>query len=160
MTKSSKGILLYRATRDGFTSQAFHSKCDGKGNTISIIKNNLNYVFGGFAIVAWNSSKAWIYDEDAFLFSLRRAGVSFKDKFTVKKHEHAIYGNPCYGPSFGGGCDISICNESNTNMGSYCQFGASFNLPNGIKYGPNSREFLAGNHDKWTTTDIEVYQII
>jgi hypothetical protein len=41
--KTSKGNLLYRATRDGFTSKAFHSKCDGKGNTITIIKNNLNY---------------------------------------------------------------------------------------------------------------------
>ena len=42
MTKSTKGDLLYRASRDGFTGQAFHSKCDGKGNTISIIKNNSN----------------------------------------------------------------------------------------------------------------------
>jgi hypothetical protein len=56
MTKSSKGILLYRATSDGFTSQAFHSKCDGIGNTITIIKNNLNYVFGGYVSSAWNSS--------------------------------------------------------------------------------------------------------
>ena len=52
MTKSTKGNLLYRATRDGFTSQAFHSTCDGKVNTFSIIKNNLNYVFGGFASYA------------------------------------------------------------------------------------------------------------
>jgi hypothetical protein len=29
MTKPSKINLLYRATRDGFNSQAFHSKCDG-----------------------------------------------------------------------------------------------------------------------------------
>ncbi len=74
MTKSSKGILLYRPTRDGFTSQAFHSKCDGKGNTITIIKNNLNYVFGGYASSAWNRSGS-INDPNAFLFSLRRAGV-------------------------------------------------------------------------------------
>ncbi len=40
--------LLYRATRDGFNGEVFHSKCDGKGNTITIIKNNLNYVFGDY----------------------------------------------------------------------------------------------------------------
>jgi hypothetical protein len=73
MTKSSKINLLYRATRDGFTSQAFHSKCDGKENTITIIKNNLNYVFEGYTSSAWHSSEAWNNDPNAFLFSLRRA---------------------------------------------------------------------------------------
>ncbi len=60
MIKSSKGILLYRSTRDGFTSQAFHSKCDGKGKTITIIKSNLDYVFGGYASSVWNSSTSYI----------------------------------------------------------------------------------------------------
>jgi hypothetical protein len=36
------------------TSQAFHAKCDGKGKTIRIIMNNLNYVFGGYASSAWH----------------------------------------------------------------------------------------------------------
>ena len=45
ITQSSKGTLLYRATRDGFTANAFHSKCDGKSKTITIIKTNGNYVF-------------------------------------------------------------------------------------------------------------------
>ncbi len=114
MTKSSKGILLYRPTRDGFTGEAFHSKCDDKGNTITIIKNNLNYVFGGFASSAWNSSNDYINDPNAFLFSIRRAGVSFKDKFTVKQAQYALYVNPDYGPTFGSGSghDICICNQS------------------------------------------------
>jgi hypothetical protein len=160
MTKSSKGNLLYRATRDGFTCQAFHSKCDGKGNTITIIKSHLNYVFGGFASSAWNSSGSFINDPNAFLFSLRRAGVSFKDKFTVKRAEYALYGNSRYGPTFGGGDDIFICNQSNTNTGSCCNFGSSYNLPNGYTYGGNAKDYLAGNWNKWTTTEIEVYQIV
>jgi hypothetical protein len=102
MTISSDGILLYRATRDGFTIQAFHSKCDGIGNTITIIKNNLNYVFGGYASSAWNSSGSYIKDPNAFLFSLRRDGVSFKDKFTIKQAKHAYNGGSAYGPTYGG----------------------------------------------------------
>ena len=160
MTKSSNGILLYRATRDGFTPQAFHSKCDGKGNTITIIKNNLNYVFGGYASSAWNSSNTWINDPNAFLFSLRRAGVSFKDKFTVKLAQYALQGNSSYGPIFGNGHDIHICNRSNTNIGSYSHFGHSYNFPDGYKSGENANVFLAGNYNQWTTTEIEVYQII
>ncbi len=160
MTKSSKGILLYRATRDGFTSQAFHSKCDGKGNTISIIKNNLNYVFGGYASSAWNSSGTWINDPNAFLFSLRRAGVSLKNKFTVKEPEYALVGNSGYGPTFGGGHDIHIFNQSNTNTGSYSNFGYSYNLPDGYTKGGNPKVYLAGNYIKWTTNEIEVFQIV
>ena len=48
MTKiMDNGILLYRATRDGFTAKSFHSKCDDIPNTVTIIKNNFNYGFGG-----------------------------------------------------------------------------------------------------------------
>ena len=160
MTKSSKGKLLYRATRDGFTTQAFHSKCDGKSNTITIIKNNLNYVFGGYASPAWTSSGMYRNDPNAFIFSLRRDGDSFKDKFTVKKTESAIIGYLRYGPTFGAGHDIYICNQSNTTVGSYCDFGDSYDLPNGYTYGGNAQSFLAGNFNQWTTTEIEVYQIV
>jgi hypothetical protein len=160
MTKSSDGILLYRATRDGFSSQAFHSKCDGKGNTITIIKNNLNYVFGGYASSAWNSSGSYINDLNAFLFSLRRAGVSFKDRFTVKVATSALYGYSSYGPIFGSGHDIVIHNQSNANIGSQSNFGHSYNLPDGYTKGGNAKDFLAGSYNQWTTTEIEVYQII
>jgi BTB/POZ domain-containing protein KCTD9 len=158
MSKSSNGILLYRATRDGFTTQAFHSKCDGKGNTITIIKSHLNYVFGGYASSAWNCSGRYINDPNAFLFSLRRDGVSFKDKFTVKRAEYALFGSSSYGPTFGD--DICIFNQSNTYIGSRCDFGDSYNLPDGYIYGKNAQDFLAGNCNKWTTTEIEVYQIL
>ncbi len=159
MTKSSNRILLYRATRDGFTSKTFHSKCDGVGNTITIIKNNLNFVFGGYASSAWHNSGGRINDPNAFLFSLRRAGVSFKYKFTIKQTEYALYGNSNYGPIFGGN-DICICNQSDTNMGSFCNFGHSYNFPDGYTNGGNAKDFLAGNYNQWTTTEIEVYQII
>ena len=160
MTKSTKGNLLYRASRDGFTSQAFHAKCDGKGKTITIIKNNLNYVFGGYASSPWNCSWDYINDPNAFIFSLRRAGVSCKAKFTIKTPGMALYGSASCGPTFGGGFDIYICNQSNLNIGSGSYFGHSYNLPNGYTYGGNAKEFLCGNYDQWTTTEIEVYQIV
>ena len=46
--------LLFRASRDGFTSVNFHSKCDNKGPTITIAKSG-GYIFGGFTEVFWNS---------------------------------------------------------------------------------------------------------
>ena len=140
-------------------AQAFHSRCDGKTKTITIIKNNLNYVFGGYGSEPWNSSGEHIYDPNAFLFSLRRDGKSFNDKFTIKSCEHALAGVSYYGPTFGSGYDINICDYSNISKGSYSNFGCSYNIPVGYTYHGNAQSFLAGSYYNWTTTEIEVYRI-
>ena len=101
MTKLSNGILLYRATRDGFSGEAFHAKCDDKAKTVSIIKNNLNYVFGGYTSEKWTSNDEFITDKNAFIFSLRKKGDSNNQKFKIKNVEFAIYGDSNYGPTFG-----------------------------------------------------------
>ena len=41
--------LLYRGTRDGMSSNSFHNKCNNKGPTISLFKNEKGYIFGGYA---------------------------------------------------------------------------------------------------------------
>ena len=160
MMNFSKTNLLYKASRDGFTAQAFHSKCDGKGPTLTIIKNNLNYVFGGFTNANWNSNGSDIPDAKAFIFSLRRNGETKIEKFSVKNSQYAVYGDGNYGPSFGTNTDISIRNESNSHYGSYCNFGYYYNLPNGYTTGQsNSQSYLAGNFNQWLTTEIEVHKI-
>ncbi len=44
--------LLFRGTRDGMTNTAFHNKCDNQGPTITLIKNQNGYIFGGFASIS------------------------------------------------------------------------------------------------------------
>ena len=51
-----KWRLLFRASRDGFAAEIFHSKCDAQGPTVTIIKSG-NYIFGGFTDVSWTRSK-------------------------------------------------------------------------------------------------------
>ena len=96
ITNSKKCELIYRATVDGFTSKALHSECDDKKNLVSIIKNDLNHVFGGYTLVAWNIKSGWITDPKAFIFSLRRNGESQNDKFivasTIKKIILILFG--------------------------------------------------------------------
>lgn len=48
--------LLFRASRDGFTADAFHSKCDNKGPTVTIVKSGKN-IFGGFTEQPWTTGK-------------------------------------------------------------------------------------------------------
>ena len=40
--------LLFRASRDGFAASAFHSKCDNKGPTMTVVKSGGRNIFGGF----------------------------------------------------------------------------------------------------------------
>ena len=49
--------LLYRASRDGWAAADFHSYCDSKGPTVTVIKNTGNYVFGGYTEEQWQSGK-------------------------------------------------------------------------------------------------------
>ena len=45
--------LLYRASRDGWTASNFHSCCDSKGPTVTVIKS-ANYIFGGYTDRSWD----------------------------------------------------------------------------------------------------------
>jgi hypothetical protein len=50
--------ICWRATRDGWAASTFHSKCDGKLPTITIVQvinDNKTYVFGGYASEPWNT---------------------------------------------------------------------------------------------------------
>ena len=47
--------LLFRASRDGFAASAFHSKCDNKGPTITVVKSGAN-IFGGFTEKPWTKT--------------------------------------------------------------------------------------------------------
>ena len=49
--------LLFRASRDGFAASAFHSKCDNKGPTVTVVKSGAN-IFGGFTEQPWTSPNA------------------------------------------------------------------------------------------------------
>ena len=44
--------LCYRASRDGWRSSNFHTRCDYKGPTVTIVRVGY-YIFGGYADVAW-----------------------------------------------------------------------------------------------------------
>jgi hypothetical protein len=48
--------LLWRGSRDGFTAQEFHLRCDGRANTLTLIEDTDGNVFGGFTPVKWENN--------------------------------------------------------------------------------------------------------
>jgi hypothetical protein len=154
MIESKYGSLLYRATRDGFEASSFHSKCDGKAKTITIIKTQDNYVFGGYTDASWDSTSYWKTDAASYIYSLRRNGVSNLSKHKILKSDHAICCVSSNGPTFGRGYDIGIADRSDVNKGNFT------NTLVGNSYSISSNTYLAGTYNNWLTNEIEVYHIL
>jgi len=147
--------LQYRATRDGFSAQNFHAKCDKTANTLTIIKSTNGNIFGGFTEKAWNSSPQWNVDPKAFIFSL----VNMENKpFKVvcTNASRAIVADSHYGPTFGGGFDIYISSDSNLNQTSYSNFGQTYKHADYQFSTERAKSILAGSHN-FQTLEIEVF---
>jgi hypothetical protein len=147
--------LLWRGTRDGFAASMFHSKCDGKTNTITIIKSTLNYVFGGYASVAWDSTSGYKTDANAYLFTLRANGVPISRKYTIINTQNAIYCHSTFGPMFG--YDSSISSDSDRNQDSYIRC-HSYQCPSGVSV--DSFHSVFAGSDNFQVSEIEVFQIV
>ena len=58
--KTGRWRLLFRASRDGFAAESFHSKCDKKGPTVTVVLSG-SFIFGGFTEKAWSSKRGRNY---------------------------------------------------------------------------------------------------
>nr|XP_058970725.1 uncharacterized protein LOC131797121 [Pocillopora verrucosa]XP_058970726.1 uncharacterized protein LOC131797121 [Pocillopora verrucosa]XP_058970727.1 uncharacterized protein LOC131797121 [Pocillopora verrucosa] len=147
-------LLCYRASSHGWAASIFHRRCDGKRNTVSIIRVG-QYVFGGYTDVPWESSGRWTGTSKAFIFSLRnKEGLApFKSLVTTPKY--AIYRSSSNGLTFGRGHDIVIRDNANSNTNSYTFFGDSYSIPSGIK---DQKTILAGTYS-FTPDEVEVFYL-
>ena len=140
--------LIYKATIDSDFSNAFHSKCDDHSPTITIIKTDQGLRFGGYTTKTWNCDTECKRDDEAFLFSM-----DFRKKYNIKKgSECAIYCNREYGPTFGEGFDLCLCDNYMGVNGSYSNFPTSYGKGN-----PTNE--LTGKNPNFRILDVEVYQV-
>ena len=96
--------LLYRGSRDGMTAADFHRLCDGKSDTISVIKDSNGNVFGGFADIAWAMQSSYVKSKKSFLFSLKSSLGNEVVKFPVNAgNPHSLCHQPNYMCAFGNG---------------------------------------------------------
>jgi len=144
-------VLLYRGTRDGFSASAFHSRCNGLGPTITVVKSD--YIFGGYNPNSWASSGNYQKASGSFLFCLTNAWSSSPLKFSWR-HHHGPLDKPSYGPTFGSGHDLHISNGCNTNQYSYTNFPNSYQ----DTMGKSTNTFAGSKY--FTVSEIEVFRLI
>ena len=119
--------LLYRGTRDGSGSNIFHNKCDNKGPTICLCKNEKGNIFGGYSSISWTSDGKYHTANGSFLFTLTNIHGIAPTKFpNTQNYDCAVYHNSSYGPTFGGNNDLYISNDYLNNNSSHSELGNSY----------------------------------
>ena len=143
--------LLYRGTRDGMSADTFHNKCNNKGPTISLFKNENGYIFGGYASIDWTSCNNYRSAPDSFIFTLTNKYKIEPTKFPNTDTRYSIYDASNYGPTFGNGYDICTFGQNYTNLG----YGYKDVLNKGYS-------IFKGNNDnnKFNLKEIEVFKLI
>jgi uncharacterized coiled-coil protein SlyX len=135
--------LLWRGSRDGFTAEEFHRRCDGRANTLTVILDTDGSVFGGFTPVEWESrtwngksgkeSNTWKGDHSlrSFLFTLRNPHGVPPRKLALRKEmkEYAIVCDSDCCAVFGDcsvGCQLIARNNCNCNEESCARIGSYY----------------------------------
>ena len=153
-----KWSLLYQGSRDGFRASNFHSRCDNKPNTLTIVQSTSGNIFGGFTSAQWGSPviETTQVDKSAFIFSLVN-----KDNRPLLFEQspnkiHSIYLFKYCGPIFV--CGFFISDSSNSNSISFSDLGPSYTNPDYPIEGESKKTILAGTHN-FQVQEIEVFQL-
>ena len=145
--------LLYRGTRDGMSAYTFHNKCNNKGPTISLFKNEKGYIFGGYSSIDWTSCNNYKSAPDSFIFTLTNMYNIPPTKFPNSDINHSIHDFSSYGPCFGGGHDIGI----RFNSKHYTNFPYSYKDVTGKGFSIFKGD---DNTDNFNLKEIEVFKLI
>lgn len=145
--------LIFKMSENGSSSKDFHKFCDGKGDTLIIIKTNKNKIFGGFTPLNWTSNTFGIglYDtsDKTFVFSLDL----MKKYDMINKEKMAIYCKDIYGPIFGN-YDIFL--------GKNMKIGSSYATKTPNFFSDNILELTGGmgENNEFEVEEMEVYKVV
>ncbi|XP_074607729.1 uncharacterized protein LOC141860505 isoform X2 [Acropora palmata] len=144
-------ILCWRASLHGWASSTFHSLCNNKGPTVSLIRDTKNNVFGGYASKSWRESGTR-YDVSAFLFSLKNPTNDPRKLPHMAGKSYSMRDYAHVGPCFGQGIDLYIANNANKNSDSFEKLGYTYTVPSGRAGDP----FLTGA-TRFTPSEVETF---
>jgi hypothetical protein len=153
--KEKEFPLLWRGRRDGFGDGAFHSRCDGHANTLTVILDTDGNIFGGFTPVEWESQGGTTGDpsQKSFLFTLTNPHNVPARRFALKAEvsNPAIVCNSRNGPHLS---DIAVWDQCNANTNSCSILGCWYTNDTGL----DGRTFFTGSPNV-QVKEIEVFEI-
>jgi len=158
---NSVATRVYQGSTHGFGAANFHSKVDGINGTLSVIKSTTGSIFGGFTMMHWGLPSAYYTDPSAYIFSLvNQMNYPSLARNIKQPMIYSVYTHAQYGPTFGGGHDLNVADQSNANTNSYTNFGNTYALDNLTLFNSWNQSikssFLTGAYN-FQTVEIEVY---
>ncbi|CAG8559840.1 5073_t:CDS:2 [Acaulospora colombiana] len=144
--------LLLRGSRDGFSPQAFHSRCDFQGATLLVLKvHGIGHLIGGYNPLNWDSTNKWGNTKDSFLFSLGD-GEDIRNSILsrIQENNRAVLCSQAIGACFGSGDLVMGGTHSNFNV----ELGCS------CKRQSYERPLMNTNHDRFSVDEYEVFKIV
>lgn len=120
--------LLFRASRDGFCSAAFHQECDWKGPTVVLARETNGNLFGGYTEMTWDCKYGWKQCKRAFLFSFAVGALPCAHPIILDmsgKTKTGILCDPNHGVTFGAvlsmeGSDMQIFRCGASTSARFC----------------------------------------
>jgi len=135
--------LLYRATDEQYSAEAFHNLVDKIKNTIIFIKDINNFIYGGFTRKTWDGNRVFKADKNAIVFNLDK-----EKYYKINDANHAIFCDPENLAIFGEG-DIHLGKKS---------IESSFPKTYGSS-SENKKNELTLGFDKLSPLEIEVFNL-
>jgi hypothetical protein len=154
--KRRKYTLLWRGSRDGFGAHDFYSRCNEHPNTLTVILDTKENIFGGFTPAKWDYSEPAKPDTSlqSFIFTLKNPHNIAARRFPLKaeKMDKAIFCRHDWGPHFG---DIYVSGHANAHSHSFTySFGRCYINNTGL----DGRTFFTGSPN-FQLKEIEVFEI-
>ena len=132
--------LCYSKSLHGASSYTFHSRCDNKGATLTLVELSNGYKLALYTTVPWTSRGGYAGYGTSYIASITRNSCHHNRYGS----QYLIYDRNSYGPTFGYGPSYYI----NSNMnGGYCRSGSGYFSDSGI----------CGSYSSWSITALEVY---
>ena len=96
-----KLTTLFSTRTNGWSPAAFHSLCDNKGPSLTIVQDAGGSLYGGYTSISWTSSTGLANDSKAFLFRSESSGSGNLESIKRSGNGNEIFQNAEYGPVFG-----------------------------------------------------------
>ena len=91
----TKVTRIFTASINGWTPEAFHRLCDGRGPTLCLVQADGDYMSAGFTSIAWKSTGGtWVEDASACVFALTDTLQVFKTKNPKMAVYHTMWQGP------------------------------------------------------------------
>lgn len=155
--------LLFRASENAFSANAFHHHCDSKGPTLVVAKsepdalNPTGRIFGGFTLANWSRIvEAREGSHQDFLFSLQWEEMLPKLSSKNSRQSNSIFTAGFQGPQFGQSPELKLSDQCDKILNSFSTLGKG---PRTFEEPEGSTSFVNGNEGFFFCEDYEVYSV-